>query len=286
MRLWIDPAIIQQWAGDYDPHRLGRPTADSDAAIQLALTLRAASDLTYRQTEGFLHSRFGLMGLDLPIPDYSTLSRRSAQLVIDLGLVPRGEPVTILLDSTGLKVFGEGEWKVRQHGYSYQRTWGKMHLGVNEQTLEITAVETTPADVSDGSQVEALLAATPGEIAAGKADGAYDQEGVYAALAQREARAVIPPRHGAVIHRHGNCAGPPLARDENLRGVRQYGRRGWKERVGYYERSLVETTMYRFKITFGEQQQSRKLATQKTENRIKCRILNKDTQLGMLGRVG
>ena len=286
LTLWIDPDLLHHWAGDRQPRRRGRPHDYSAVAIQLLLTLRACYGLTLRQTEGFARSLFALLALDLPVPDYSTLSRRAATLTIDLGATAAGAAKTILVDSTGVKVFGEGEWKVRQHGYAYRRVWRQLHLGVNAATLEIEAVETTTHAVSDGSQMEPLLAAVPGEIEAVKADGAYDQAEVYAVVNERDAAAVIPPRQGAVIHQHGNCAAPPLPRDENLRGVRRYGRRGWKKKSGYHERSLVETTMYRFKITFGDQRQSRTLATQKTENRIKCRILNKYTQLGMLGRSG
>ena len=284
LTLWIDPDLLAQWAGDREPHRLGRPRDYSDVAIQLLLTLRACYGLTLRQTEGFARSLFARLALDVPVPDYSTLSRRAATLTLDLGTTAAGQARTILVDSTGVKVFGEGEWKVRQHGYSYRRVWRKMHLGVDADTLEIVAVETTTSTATDASQVEPLLGAIPGELEAVKADGAYDLAAVYTAVADRGATAVIPPRRGAVIQQHGNRGAEPLPRDENVRGVRRYGRRGWKQRSGYHERSLVETTMYRFKITFGDQRQSRTLATQKTENRIKCRILNKYTHLGMLGR--
>ena len=284
LTLWIDDDLVQQWAGDRDPHRMGRPPVYSDAAIQLVLTLRALYGLGLRQAEGFVRSLFQAHGLDLPVPDYTTLSRRSADLTIDLGATASTGRRTLLLDSTGLKVYGAGEWKVRQHGYSKRRTWRKLHIGVDAETLEIVACETTTNSVSDGSQVEPLLTAVPEELAAVKADGAYDQAAVYQLVAARGATAVIPPRCDAVIRQHGNCGGPRLARDENLRGVRRYGRRGWKRRVKYHERSLVETTMYRLKITCGDQLQSRKTETQKTENRLRCRILNKITQLGALGR--
>ena len=284
LTLWIDGDLVRQWAGEHDPRRMGRPPVYSDAAIQLVLTLRALYGLGLRQAEGFVRSLFQAHGLDLPVPDYTTVSRRSADLRIDLGVRAGTGPRTLLLDSTGLKVYGEGEWKVRRHGYSKRRTWRKLHIGVDADTLEIVAGETTTNGVSDGSQAEPLLSAVPGEVAAVKADGAYDQEGVYRAVAARSAAAVIPPRRDAVIHRHGNRGGVRLARDENLRGVRRYGRRGWKRRAGYHERSLVETTMYRLKITFGDRLRSRKLETQETENRLRCRILNKFTRLGMLGR--
>jgi hypothetical protein len=284
LTVWIDEELIAQWAGERRARQLGRPQLYSDAAIQFVLTLRSLYGLTLRQAEGFAQSLFQRARLDLAVPDYTTLSRRSGRVTIDLGVAASPGPRTLLLDSTGLKVFGEGEWKVRQYGYSYRRTWRKLHLAVDARTLEIVACTTTVNGVSDGSQAEPLLAAVPEPVAAVKADGAYDQAGVYAVVAARSAAAVIPPRRDAVIGQHGNRAEARRPRDENLRGVRRYGRRGWKRRVGYHERSLAETTMYRLKVTFGDQLQSRTLETQKTESRIRCRILNKFTRLGLLDR--
>src|SRR4051794_11485150 len=163
------------------------------------------------------------MRLDLPVPDYTTLCRRSRALPIDLPRKADG-PLHLILDSTGLKVYGEGEWKVRQHGYSRRRTWLKLHLAVDPATHEIQAAVVSEPGVTDAEAVPCLLGQVDNPVAGAGADGAYDRRAVYEELDRRGARAVIPPRRDAVIQRHGNSSGPRLARDEDLGRIRQVGR--------------------------------------------------------------
>ena len=158
-------------------------------------------------------SVFELMGLDLDVPHYSTLSRRAADLEVDLARKSKG-PLHLVLDSTGLKVYGEGEWKVRKHGYSKRRTWRKLHLAIDAESHEIQAVAVTEAGVDDAEEVDQLLEPIDREVASAAADGAYDKRKVYRALEPRAGRILIPPRSNARIWKHGNAAGPPLARDE------------------------------------------------------------------------
>jgi hypothetical protein len=284
LTVWIDADTLANWSGTRDPHRIGRPFVYGDAAIQLVLTLREMYHLPLRAAQGFAASVFRALGVALAVPHYSTLSRRSEKVPIDLGSAAAAGPRVLVLDSTGLKVFGEGEWKVRKHGYSKRRTWRKLHLAIDARTQEIVACETTECGATDASQVEPLLSAVSGAISHVKADGAFDQASVYAAARARGAVPVIPPRRGARVRRHGNQSGERLARDENIRGVRRYGRKGWKRRVNYHERSLAETGMFRLKNNLGEKLRGRKIETQRTENRIKCRVLNRMTRLGMLSR--
>ena len=190
-------------------------------------------------------------------------------------------PLHLVLDSTGLKVYGEGEWKVRQHGYSKRRTWLKLHLAVDPQTHEIQAAMVTDPGVTDAETVPALLEQVENPIESAAADGAYDRQEVYDALEGRSARAVVPPRRDAKIKRHGNTSGPRLARDENLRRIRQIGRSAWKEESGYHERSLAETAMFRMKTIFGDGVASRCPAQQATEAGVRCRALNIMTHQGM-----
>lgn len=278
----IDEEALALWTAEADPCKRGRPHLYSDAAIVFALTLREAYHLTLRAARGFAASVFRAMGVGLPVPHYSTLSRRAGGLAIDLGASPAAGPRVVLLDSTGLKVFGEGEWKVRKHGYSKRRTWRKLHLAVDARTQGVVACTATDNAATDASQVGELL----GEVGPGveciKADGAYDQRPVYEAAAGRNARVVIPPRRNAKVRKHGNARGPRGARDENLRGCRRHGWKGWKNRSGYHERSLVETAMYRVKVITGERLKSRKIENQRAEARVKCRVINRVTRLGML----
>ncbi len=279
LTLWVDREMLQAWRYQ-GPSQRGAQFRFSDTAIECLLTLRSVYHLTLRATEGFAHSLFGLMNLDLPVPDYTTLCRRAATVRITLPKKATG-PLHLVLDSTGLKVYGEGEWKVRQHGYSKRRTWLKLHLAVDPQTHEIQAAMVTDPGVTDAETVPALLEQVDNPIESAAADGAYDRQEVYNALESRSARAVVPPRRDAKVKRHGNTRGPRLARDENLRRIRKIGRSAWKEESGYHERSLAETAMFRMKTIFGGGVASRSPAQQATEAGIRCRALNIMTHQGM-----
>jgi IS5 family transposase len=279
LTLWVDQASLQAWRHQ-GPARRGAQFDYSDLAIQCLLTLRAIYHLTLRATEGFARSLFELMRLDLPVPDYTTLCRRAKTLCIDLPRQAEG-PLHLVLDSTGLKVYGEGEWKVRQHGYSKRRTWLKLHLAIDPKTHEIQAAMVTEPGVTDAEAVPDLLEQVKNPVEGVGADGAYDRRGVYEELERRGAAAVIPPRRDAVIQRHGNTTGPRLARDENLRRIREIGRAAWKKESGYHRRSLAETAMFRMKTIFGGGVASRRPAQQAKEIGIRCRALNIMTHQGM-----
>ena len=279
LTLWVDQAALDAWRY-HGPAQQGAQFLFSDAAIECLLTLRAVYHLTLRATEGFARSLFGLMGVDLPVPDYSTTCRRAKTVRITLPKQADG-PLHLILDSTGLKVYGGGEWKVRQHGYSKRRTWLKLHLAVDPETHEIQAAVVSEPGVTDEEAVPALLDQVGGPISGAGADGAYDRRTVYEALDRRGARAVIPPRRDAKIQRHGNSAGPRLARDEALRRIRQVGRAAWKRESGYHQRSLGETAMFRMKTLFGAGVSSRKDEQRATEVGIRCRALNIMTHQGM-----
>jgi hypothetical protein len=279
LTLWVDEATLQAWRYQGPPQR-GAQFQYSDLAIECLLTLRAVYHLTLRATEGFARSVFALMATDLPVPDYSTLCRRAETVRITLPKKAEG-PLHLILDSTGLKVYGEGEWKVRQHGYSKRRTWLKLHLAIDPETHEIRAAVVSEPGVTDEEAVPALLAQEEGPISGAGADGAYDRRTVYEALDRRGAQAVIPPRRDAKIQRHGNRSGPRLTRDENLRRIRQIGRAAWKEESGYHRRSLGETAMFRMKTLFGTGVSSRADEQRATEVGVRCRAMNIMTHQGM-----
>ncbi len=279
LTLWVDQDTLRAWRHQ-GPAQQGAQFEYSDLAIQCLLTLRTVYHLTLRATEGFARSLFEVMHLDLPVPDYSTLCRRARTVRISLPKKATG-PLHLVLDSTGLKVYGEGEWKVRQHGYSKRRTWLKLHLAVDPQTHEIQAAMVTEPGVTDAETVPALLDQVENPVEQMAGDGAFDRRVVYETAERRGARAVIPPRRDAKIQRHCNHSGPRLARDENLRRIRQIGRRAWKEESGYHERSLAETAMFRMKTLFGAAVASRGFAQQATEMGIRCRVLNVMTHQGM-----
>jgi hypothetical protein len=203
--------------------------------------------LAYRQTEGLIGSLIGLLGLDVPVPDHTTLCRRAATLEVPR---PRSgsrtedgtgaEPVHLLVDSTGLKLCGPGEWRIEKHGTKRRRSWRKLHLGRDADTGQIVATTLTTHDVDDGSQVGPLLDQVDGPIASFIGDGAYDQEGVYASVAEcyPEAAIIVPPRSTAVPSE--TAATAPTQRDRHLQLIAEKGRMGWQTASGYNQRARAE----------------------------------------------
>ena len=192
-----------------------------------------------------------------------------------------GDVKHIVVDSTGLKVFGEGEWKVREHGYSKRRRWRKLHLAVDVDGQSLVAAAVTSNDFHDSELLEDLLEQIPEETERVSADGGYDTRESYEAVLSRGAKPFIVPRRNAVIEQHGNCTHPPLIRDEHLRWIRKRGRRHWKFNSGYSKRSLAETAMFRYKTLFGEQLNNHLFEHQATEALIQCRAMNIMTPLGI-----
>lgn len=289
LTVWIDEEVLAHWGECAVEDRRGAPRIYSDAVIMTALMLREIYHLPLRATQGFIGSVLQLMGLGhLPVPDYSTLCRRAQRLQVPLDSVSGKGAVHLVVDSTGCKVFGEGEWKVRQHGYGKRRTWRKLHLGVNESDGEIKAALFTTNSMSDSEALPGILEQVEEPIEQLSGDGGYDKRSCYRAVAQRQKqqgqaiRTAIPPRHDARIERHGNCKGERLARDETIRRIRKSGRARWKEESGYHRRSLAETTMFRFKTIFGERLKARRFESQATEVFLRCNILNRMNQMGRL----
>lgn len=279
LTFWIDQAVLEQWVL---PSLSGKPGASdyySDLAISTMATLKALYKLAGRQCQGFLESIFELMEIELSVPDHSTLSRRMGKLSIQLPVLPKQGVRHVVVDSTGVKVYGEGEWKTRQHGISKRRTWRKLHLGVDEATGEILAAVVSTNDVSDAEVLPDILDAIADEIEQVSADGAYDQRKCYDAVRERKAKAVIPPRKRAKIWQHGNSKAERHNRDENLRRIRKVGRKAWKRESNYHRRSLSETTMFRFKTIFGDKLGSRQFDNQAVELFIKCAALNRMIQI-------
>ena len=291
LTVWISEEAIQDWKADREPQQ-GAQWIFTDRAIGTCLQIKMVYGLGLRETEGFVESLFELMGLeDLPVPDYTTLSKRQGDLDIDLPTSSKVSPIHLVIDSTGLKVYGEGEWKQRIHGKQKRRTWRKLHLGVDSDTGLVTAVTLTDNTSSDSSQVEPLLEETlpegseaeDSEAALDKvgADGAYDTFDVYDVIGDYGATPVIPPQKNAKIKKHGNSGGPPLPRDEAIRYIRQHGRNKWKRTHGYHQRSLAETAIYRFKGLMGRFVEARTWENERTEVRLKAKTLNQMTRLGM-----
>jgi hypothetical protein len=278
---WMSDDFEKAWLHTGEKQR-GSQFDYSDQAILVMLTVKEVFHLTNRGVEGFMRSLFRMMKINLPVPDHSTLSKRGKGLKVSL---PKkaGQSLNIVMDSTGLKIYGEGEWKVRMHGASKRRTWLKLHVGANPDDGEIQAVLLTTNSVSDDQAVEKLLDQIEPTILDFAADGAYDKRKVYDSLNVHSpaVNILIPPRKNARIWMHGNTKAERLKRDENLRSIRKQGRKEWKQNSGYHQRSLAETTMFRLKTIFGDDLSARLLETQTTQALVRCAALNKMTHLGM-----
>jgi len=279
--IWMSEGFEKTWLYVGEKQR-GSQFDYSDQAILMMLTVKEVFHLTNRGVEGFMRSIFQLLKINLPVPDHSTLSKRGKDLKVSLPK-KNSQSLNIVMDSTGLKIYGEGEWKVRMHGASKRRTWRKLHIGANPDDGEIQAVLLTENGVSDDQAVEGLLEQIEQTILDFAADGAYDKRKVYDILNAHspEVNILIPPRKNARIWQHGNSKTERLKRDQNLRAIRKLGRREWKEQSGYHVRSLAETIMFRLKTIFGNDLSTRLMETQTTQALIRCMALNQMTHLGM-----
>jgi hypothetical protein len=282
LTFWIDEAVIVGWINAQKSGRRGGSKHYSDGAIALMATVQALFNLPRRQTEGFLESLFALMGVDLPVPDHSTLSRRMGKVAVEMPVAPSQGGIPVVVDSTGVKVYGEGEWKVRQHGIDKRRTWRQLHVGVNEATGEILAAVASTNNVSDDEAFADLLKGIEDEIEIEQisGDGAYDKRKCYAEIAARGATPTIPPRKDAAQWQDDPQTGEVHPRNQILDRIEAVGRQHWKQESGYHRHSLAETTMFRFKTIFGGMLRRRRFDNQAVELFLKCAALNRMIQLG------
>jgi len=277
LTVWFTDEALEAWRAEPRTTRGGQRWY-SPLAILTALTLRAVFHLALRQTEGLIGSIIGLLGLALAVPDHSTLSRRAETLK---GPHPRprkdGEPIHLLVDSTGLKLCGSGEWLLEKHGTKTRRSWRKLHLGMDADTGQIVAAALTTNDVDDGSQVGPLLDQVAASVASFTGDGAYDQEGVSTAVAERhpDASVIVPPRSTAVPSE----AAEPTPRDRHLRFIAGHGRAAWQKASGYTKRARAEAAIARFKQVIGDGLRSRTEERRATEVEVAIHALNRMLEL-------
>jgi Transposase DDE domain len=278
LTVWFTEEAIAAWRAEPRTTRGGQPFY-SALAIITALTLRAVFRLALRQTEGLIGSISRLLGLELRVPDHSTLSRRAEGLPVPR---PRqdGKSVHLLVDSTGLRLCGPGEWLSEKHGTKKRRAWRMLHLGVDADTGRIAAAELTGKEVDDGSRVGPLLDQVTGPVASFTGDGAYDRADVYGAVAERhpEAAVIVPPRATAVPS--GTAETEPTQRDRHLQLIAARGRMGWQKASGYTKRARAEAAIARWKRVIGDGLRSRTDERRATEVAVAARALNRMLELG------
>lgn len=282
--VWFSEDAIKKWTAPKEIGKKGRPKLYSDDAILTALIIRSVFHLPLRALEGFLTSLVMILSVGLSIPSYTQICRRAKLMGQELKKLSRKNVTSIVIDSTGLKVYGEGEWKVRQHGISKRRTWRKLHLAVCPDSHEIFFEILTENNVADCEVYPKLLEVMPKSVKHTYGDGAYDTERCYTANVKHGSIPVIPPNRNAVFRE--NVSPSWEIRNISLLEISGLGgdndaRKLWKKLKGYHRRSLAETAMFRFKQFFGNNLRSRTLETQRAESRAKCEALNIMTRLGM-----
>ncbi len=280
LTVWFTDEAIEAWRAAPRTTPGGQPWY-SPLAILTALTLRAVFRLALRQTEGLIGSVIGLLGLTLAVPDHTTLCRRAETLEVPRPWPRRdGEPLHLLVDSTGLKLCGAGEWLVEKHGTKTRRSWRKLQVGLDASTGQIVATTLTAKEVDDGAEVGPLLDQVAGPVASFTADGAYDQEGVAAAVAERcpAAAIIVPPRSTAVPSETAETT--PTQRDRHLQSIAQHGRAAWQKASGYTRWARAEAAIGRFKQVIGDGLSSRTDRRRATEVDVAVHALNRMLELG------
>ncbi len=272
--LWISRDVIRKWKSNSKKVRGGQQIY-SDLSIEIILYLRLLFHLPLRQTEGFVESIFQLMGIDLPIPDHTTLSRRSSNLDIQIKNKPsHNKPMHLIVDSTGLSVHGSGPWSEHKHGGGKKRRgWRKLHILIDQDGF-VQASEVTDESTSDGSQVPSLLEKLEQDFESLTADRGYDNKTVWKAVGDR--KHVVHPRKDAVLSDKEEWT----VRDYHVHRIKRDGVFQWRRESGYYQQSKVENTFSRYKTILGRKLRARTECNRQVETVIGCNILNKFLENG------
>jgi Transposase DDE domain len=285
LTIWVSKDVISKWKGGFSKIRKrGGQLVYSDFSIETCITLSLVFRQRLCQTEGLVESIIKLLGLNLEVPDFTTISRRSKSIKVSVAEIRSEEGTVISIDSTGLKVYGEQEWQKEKYKLaSTRKSWRKLHIAVDDYGT-ILGSELTLHDISDSATVPNLLNQISGPIDTVLGDGAYDQPSVYDAMIAHqeefgnglEIKAAIPPNLGF----RPEMPTDSKLRVDNIRGFEK-GRQRWQEHVDYGRRARAENVMFRYKAIIGNKLKSRLFSSQKTESKVAVNILNKMTGLGM-----
>ncbi len=285
LTIWLEDSVLRAWRDIDSSKKVVGENLYADCVIECCLLFGQVYHQPLRQTTGLVSSLLQLLGYqDYAVPDYTTLCRRQSCLPVEVSQALKGtKKINLALDSTGLKVYGEGEWKVRKHGMSKRRTWRKLHMGIDVETQEIVCAELTTNGQDDAAVAGKMLQGKVAQLSSFRGDGAYD-DFAFREILGSGVRQIIPPSKDAVGH-PGTKKKPVKAylhqRNEAVKYIQEHEREAWKIKEGYHRRSLNEVTMFRYKTTFTHQLKARKMESQKTEALLKCKILNTFRQQGM-----
>jgi len=289
IEIWFDKEVIDRWSGipkKKGKKKAGRPKEYGEAAIKCALIFKYLHRLAFRQMQRFVSDLVKALNLGVKVPDYSTVCKRQREVKIELvRKYKNSRKLYMLVDSSGLKVFGEGEWKVRMHGIGKRRTWIKLHIGVgitNGNKKRIEVAEATKSGWHDCTMLPKLLNKVSGKIDNVIGDGAYDGKSCYQVTMEKGAKLIVPPRITAKMKFVQGLTSPPIAaRNKTVWYVRHHGMERWKEKTNYHQRSLVENMFFRLKTVFGDRLSAHKFENQKIEALLKCEVLNRFSERGM-----
>jgi hypothetical protein len=284
LSLWISEDAIEKWQSPKNSHFIGAPQQYSDDAILCIMALKVVYSMPYRQLIGFVQSIFVLMQVTLKIPHFTTVATRAKQLGKYCKRISKNSPTDLVFDSSGFKIYGEGEWKVRQHGKQKRRRWKKFHIGVCPSTHEIVVAEVTELETADCEVGPKLLKKAPRSVKRVIGDGAYDTWDCYKNAYENGQKLIVPPRAGAIFNEKEEPW--QQARNDAILQIIGLGNdeeaiKLWKKLVGYHDRSLVETAFSRFKGIFGSRLFSRSIDNQEVELKLKAYVLNEMTKMGM-----
>lgn len=275
LTFWIDNTAIKHWYNKTPTGRRGRSNTYSDSAISTALMIKGVFKLPLRALEGFINSVFRLMDVDIQSPDYTCISKRAKTVEVNYRLPSRGPIRHVVIDATGLKVFGEGEWKVHKHGKEKRREWRKAHFAVDADSYEIIAAVASLDTVHDSEALPTLLNPLRRQIGQMSGDGAYDTKRCYEVLKRKGIVATIPPRKNAGYWHKGH------PRNLAVEALKNGDLKQWKRDFGYHERSLSETAVYRYKQLLSGKLSFRDYNAQVGEIMAGVAVLNKVLRLGM-----
>jgi Transposase DDE domain len=277
LMLCISPEIARSWYVAYDKdskRQSGGQLRYTERCMEDVMTLKYLFGIAYRHLEGFLQGLLALAGLDLPAPDRSTINYRANRMHFRLPkLVNPKAGYVVSIDSTGLKIHGQGEWNRKKHQQKDHTNWVKMHIAVDHESMQILSVESTANDVQDPEVFDTLINGLPHTPGTVMGDGAYDTFAAYERSLADGFNLVTPPRDNAVVHSNSKLAHVQL-RNKHVAYFLEKGIYAWATKNDYWQRNRVETTMSRYVTTFGDRMSSRTVQAQKNEIVIKCRILN------------
>ena len=272
---WIDDSAVEAWQCKNHHGKRGRGFQSSDTAIETALMIKGIFSLPLRALQGFINSIFALMNVPLRSPNYTSISKRSKTVQVKYKNKSKGSVRHIAIDSTGLKVFGEGEWKVKKHGAEKRRTWRKLHLAVDVDTHDVISAEVSLVNVGDSEAFPTLLNPLRRKVHSVSADGAYDTKKCHEVLQNKGCKPLIPPRKNAGYWEEGH------PRNEVVDALKNDSLAQWKTDSGYHDRSISETAMSRYKGLTSGTLSLRCYNAQVGEALANVKAMNKVLGLGM-----